>query len=339
MANKIKVLLTGAGSTLGREILAQLLTMRKVFEISVLDIKRGHTMAFFEKYKKEIHIFYGDCSIQDNTVEACKGQDFVIHCQSLEKANADKRLRLAEDVNTMGTRYIIENLERFSPGAYLLYISTVGVYGDRLKAPMISADNMTCPSMGDYDALTKLQAEKLVQESSLEWTIYRPGIILGHDSSLLNSSVFFMPLATRFETGHIRDLASACVKAYDHKASLWGRTYNVGGGEACRIVYSDYIRRLFKLLGLGYPEFPDRAFATRNRFGGYFADGDALEAILHFRRHTIEDYFKELAAQQPILKKLANKIFVGVQRKSLEGKSAPLRAIKENDRAKKKYYF
>ena len=49
MANKIKVLLTGAGSTLGREILAQLLTMRKVFEISVLDIKRGHTMAFFER--------------------------------------------------------------------------------------------------------------------------------------------------------------------------------------------------------------------------------------------------------------------------------------------------
>ena len=80
-----------------------------------------------------------------------------------------------------------------SPGAYLLYISTVEVYGDRLKAPMISADNMTCPSMGDYDALTKLQAEKLVQESSLEWTIYRPGIILGHDSSLLNSSVFCMP--------------------------------------------------------------------------------------------------------------------------------------------------
>ena len=85
--------------------------------------------------------------------------------------------------------------------------------------------------------------------------------------------------------------------------------------------------------------FRSSEFATRNRFGGYFADGDALEAILHFRRHTIEDYFKELAAQQPILKKLANKIFVGVQRKSLEGKSAPLRAIKENDRAKKKYYF
>ncbi len=339
MANRIRVLLTGAASTLGREILAQLLDMRTVFEISVFDIKRGHTMALFERHKKDLHIYYGDCSVPENSVEACKRQDFVIHCHSLDKTNADKRLRLAEDVNTMGTRYILENLERFSPHAYFLYISTVGVYGDRLKAPMISADNMPCPSMGDYDALTKLQAEKLVQESSLESTIYRPGIILGHESSALNSSVFFMPLATRFEAVHIRDLASACVNAYDHRTYLWGRIYNVGGGEGCRITYQDYLRRLFSLLGLGNPDFPDKAFATRNRYGGYFADSDVLEDILHFRRYTIEDYFRELKAEHPILKKLANKIFGGMQLKSMEGKSAPLRAAKENDKAKMKYYF
>lgn len=339
MTNHVKVLLTGAGSPLGREVLKKLLGMTDIFDISVFDVKRGHTMALFEKHKKDIRIFYGDCSSPEDTIEASKGQDFVIHCQSLDKVSADKRLRLAEDVNTMGTRYLLENLERFSPQAYFLYISTVGVYGDRLKAPMISVDNMTCPSMGDYDALTKLQAEKLVQESSLECTIFRPGIILGRDSSLLNSAVFCMPLATHFEAIHVRDLASACVKAYDQKTSLWGRVYNVGGGPACRIVYMDYISRLFKLFGFGTPDFPDKAFATRNRYGGYFADGDTLEKILHFRKYTIEDYFKELSLEQPILKKLGNKIFGGVQLKSLEARSLPLRAAKDNDLNKMKYYF
>ncbi len=337
--SKIRVLLTGAGTGVGREIFAQLLNMLDSFELSVFDIKRGSTMSIFEKNRSRIHVFYGDLQNIEDSKEACRNQDFVIHAHALPKANSEKRLRLAEDANVMATRYLIENLERLSPGCFISYLSTAAVYGDRLKAPMISVENMTCPSMGDYDALTRLQAEKLIMESTLEWTILRSGFIMGPDATQLGGLFFNIPLATRFEAVHQDDLSKALINTYRHRSKLWGRVFNVGGGESCRSTYKDYVKQVFQIFGFGPMQFAEKTFAARNAWGGYFADSDQLEEILQFRQISLEDYYAQLRSEQPMIKKISSKLFGGMQKKNLITKSEPLRAFKTNDKSKIKYYF
>lgn len=339
MPRKTKVLVTGAGSKIGRQVLNQLISKIDDYDITVFDYKRGKNMAFFERYKDQIKVFYGDLSDPRSSIDACRNQDFVIHLLSLSLELSNKRITVAEDVNVQGTRYLLENLETYSQGAYLVYLSTVGVYGDRLKSPMISVENAVAPCMGDYDALTKLQAEKLIQDSNLEWTILRPAIILNSSHVSLGSSIFNIPLQTHIEFIHIEDLAGALIGCYENKNMLWGQIFNVGGGENNRIIYKSYLRRMLSILGLKDIRFPNKSFSTRNGIGGYFADGYVLNDILSFRKYSLEDYFEQLAEKQKFLSQVRNTLLKGLRTKNLLSRSEPLKAYKHADKSKMKYFF
>lgn len=339
MAQKIKVLLTGAGSSLGRSVLKTLLVHKEQFEITAFDVKKGRTMTFLEHFKSDIKVIYGDLSIPEDSIEAATDKDFVIHCGYLSETTSNANPRLAQKVNALGTRYLVENLECYSPSCYLTTISTIGVYGDRLRSPMIAVGDFTAPSLGDHHALTLLQAEKFIQDSQLEWTVFRPGIVLDSEENFLDNSLFKMPLTSHLEFVHSSDLAFAVVNSYDRRASLWNRIFNVGGGELCRAIYEDFVTKLMKIAGWGSIEFPERSFATYNRYGGYFSDGELLEEILHFRAHTLEHFFEELQKSQSFISRLATKVFGDLQKKSFLAQSEPYKAFKQNDEEKLKLYF
>lgn len=339
MSQKIKVLLTGAGSSIGRNILKTLLVHKEQFDITAFDVKKGKTMNFLEHFKAEVKVIYGDLAIPEESIEATTDKDFVIHCGYLSESASNRNPRLAQKINVMGTRYLVENLECYSPSCFLAMISTVGVYGDRLRSPMITVGDFTAPSIGDSYALSLLQAEKFVQDSRLEWTIFRPGIVLDTEESFLDSTFFKMPLTSHLEFVHIRDLTFAVVSSYERRASLWNRTFNVGGGDLCREIYQNFVQRLIKIAGWGDIDFPERSFATYNRYGGYFSDGDALEEIMHFRAHTLEHFFEELQKSQTLISRLTTKVFGDLQKKNFLAQSEPYKAFKQNDEEKLRLYF
>lgn len=336
---KLRILLTGASGSVGYEVLKQLVSQKDRFEITVFDLKTPKSEKLLEKFKDDIRLFYGDISDPDTTIEASEKQDFVIHLAALIPPAAYKNKVFTEKINAGGTQNLIANLEKYSPGAFFAYSSSVATYGDRLTDYYIKVTDPLKPSLGDYYAETKIMAEKAVRNSKLRWTIFRLSAIMGAENHKISGLMFLMPLETPVEITTPEDTARAFVNAIDHKDELQGRTFNLGGGEKNRIVYSGLLQKSFDIYGLGKLNFPEGAFAERNYHCAYYADSDDLENILHFRRDTMDTYFQKVKASVPAFQRLITKMVGNIVKKSLLAKSEPYAAFKSDDKEKMKLYF
>src|SRR5690554_4705470 len=238
-----------------------------------------------------------------------KNVDFIIHLAAIIPPLADEKPELAFQVNVEGTKNLISVLEEHAKNAFFLYASSVSVYGDRLENPMIKVGDPLQPSVGDEYAKTKILAENALQNSQLDWSIFRLSAIMGADNHKISGLMFHMPLATSMEITTPRDTPRAFVNAVGKREELSKQIFNLGGGEECRISYHDFLSRSFEIFGLGELDFPKNAFANHNFHCGYYADGDDLEEILQFRRDNIESYFKEVKKSVSLLIRFFKCIF------------------------------
>mgnify|MGYP001356841512 CR=1 FL=1 len=288
MKTKPSVLLTGASGTVGYEVLQQLLAA-DTCELFVFDIKTPRTEKLFSAFAQNIHLIYGNIANGADVARIPLGMDMVIHLAAIIPPTADQKPNLAWKVNVNGTRNLVFHLEMTSPRAFLLFSSSVAVYGDRLHNPHIKVgDELRC-STGDLYAQTKVECERIVQQSDVKWSIFRlTAIMRNHKISPL---MFHMPLSTLMEICTPEDTARAFVKALERQTELCGKVYNLGGGKDCLITYRDFLIRSFKMYGLGKLNFPENAFAEHNFHCGIFSDGDKLENLLHFRHDNLDTYF------------------------------------------------
>jgi nucleoside-diphosphate-sugar epimerase len=333
------ILLTGASGAVGREVLSQLCELQDEFEVTVFDIKTKKTRSFYKKIDPRVTIIYGDISIKDDICRACKGKDVIIHLAAIIPPLADKHPDLAESVNVNGTRNLIECIEEYSPGGFLIYSSSISVYGDRNSDPWIKTGDKLTPSDRDEYARTKIEAERLIINSKIRWTIFRLTAIMGTDNHKVSPLMFHMPLDSYLEIATPADTGRAFINALRHLIELKGNIYNLGGGEKCRISYKDFLSRSFKAMGLGSLDFQKNTFAGRNFHCGNYADGDLLEELLNFRRDTIEDYFIALKKSVSPFRRIAAIFFRKIIKLSLEKQSEPLAAIKTNNKTDIQHYF
>ena len=337
MNNKTRLLLTGASGTVGSEVLKQLCNQRDKFEIIVFGTRSKRSLKNLGPYKNQIEIVYGDLSISEDVQKACSNIDFVIHLAAIIPPLADEKPELAYKVNTIGTENLVRNLELLSPNAFFLYNSSISVYGDRLKTPMINVGDPILPSEGDEYAKTKIEAEEIVRNCKLNWSIFRLTAIMGnHEVSKL---MFHMPLKTSMEIATPGDTARACVLAVDCQSKISKKIFNLAGGECCRTTYKEFLTRSFEIFGLGKPNFPDKTFAEKNFHCGFYEDGDELENLLHFRSDSLEDYYRmEVAKVQAWKKGLTYMVRKPVKWYLLKI-SEPYKAFKTNDTKTMQRYF
>lgn len=336
MKNKINVLLTGASGGVGKEVLKQFCDAKK-YNVTVFDIKTPQSIKVFAPYKSEIEIIYGNIALKQDVESASKNKDVVIHLAAIIPPLADDKPELAHKVNVGGTENIIQSLESFSPNAFLLYSSSISVYGDRVKNPYITISDPLIPSEGDEYAHTKIAAENLIRASQLQWSIFRLCAIMGkHKVSKLMSH---QPLNTSFEIATLPDTARAFVLAIENQKELSGKTFNLGGGESCRIMYDDFLERSFSIAGLGKLDFAPKSFAEKNFHCGFYADGDELENILHFREDSMETFFDDQKENTSFIQKAFTTIFRRPIKYFLQKKSEPLQAYNTNDQKEIKRYF
>ena len=337
MKTRKNILLTGASGTVGFEVLKQLYQKRDTIDLTVFDIKTKTSKAKFAPYKKEVGIIYGDITNEDDLLKVCSGKDIVIHLAAIIPPLADDKPELYFKVNALGTEKLIRNLEKYSPGAFFLYSSSVSVYGDRVSDPWIKVGDPLNPSPGDEYAKAKIKAEEFIQRSKLDWCIFRLSAIMGgHKISKL---MFHQPLLTSFEITTPEDTARAFVNALDKTNLLSKKIYNLGGGASCRLSYKDFLTRSFEIEGLGKLDFPEKTFAEKNFHCGYFADGDELEKILHFRKDTIDSYFEKEKQKINPLKRFVYSVFRKQIKKNLLKVSEPWQAYQANDQKRMNRFF
>ena len=334
-----RILLTGASGTVGREVLKQLCEIPDQVEITVFDKRSKESRSFYRKQSEMFNLVYGDISDKNDVSKVCRDIDVVIHLAAIIPPLADKNPELAKAVNTTGTKNLIECIEEQSPEAFLLYSSSISVYGDRNSNPWIKTTDPLNPSDRDEYAKTKIEAEKSVINSRLNWSILRLTAIMGSDNHKPSEIMFHMPLDSCLEIATPGDTGRAFINAIDHLEELNKKIFNLSGGEKCRISYGDFLSRSFEIFGLGKLDFKANSFAEKNFHCGYYEDGNVLNEILDFRLETIEDHFNNLKESISPIRKIATTIFRKIIIRNLQKQSEPLAAIISNNETDIQHYF
>lgn len=332
---KKNILLTGASGTVGFEALKQLLALDR-YTITVFDQESEASREKLLPFKDKITIVFGDISNFDD-LDAIRNIDFAIHLAAVIPPVADDFPPLAKKVNLNGTQNLVKQLEKHSPTAFMMFSSSISVYGDRIVDPYINVGDQLQPSEGDYYATTKIAAEEYIRNSKLDYTIFRLAAIMGNHK--ISKLMFHQPLNTALEIATPRDTARAFVNGIEKQHLLSKRIFNLGGGESCRASYKVFLERSFAIFGLGKLNFPEHAFADKNFHCGYYADGDELEEIVHFRQDTLDDYFKMESEKVSSVRKIATSIIKEPVKWFLLKKSEPYQAFKQQDPIQMKHYF
>lgn len=332
---KKNILLTGASGTVGFEVLKQLIE-KECYNIFVFDKETKDSVKKLKPFENQVDLIFGDIT-NPSDLEKITNIDVVIHLAAIIPPLADEFPELAKKVNTLGTQHLIQQLKKHSPKAFLMYSSSISVYGDRIENPYIKVGDPLSPSEGDAYGETKIASEELVKESELDWTIFRLAAIMGNHK--MSKLMFHQPLNTALEIATPRDTARAFVNGIEKQEQLSKQIFNLGGGESCRISYEHFLERSFAIFGLGELDFPEKAFADKNFHCGFYADGDELDNILHFRQDTLEDYFEMEADKVSSFKKGAATLLKKPIKWYLLKQSEPFQAFKTQDAKQMNHYF
>lgn len=227
-----KILVTGATGTLGRDLTQKLLG-------------RGHQVRVFTRQAQPpvpdgVEVHQGNIREGSGLLEATKGADTIIHCVSVYEEGFPTDIQ--------GTRNLIE-VAKTNGSPHVIFISIVGI--DHSPFPYFQA---------------KLQAERIVEQSDLPWSILRAtqfhNYILGVITSFEDeqAKTITIPAASRFQPIDSGEVADALIALVDQEAS--GRVPDVGGPQVLTLdeIAETYTRVFHK----------QRAIHTHTMQGEYF---------------------------------------------------------------------
>jgi len=292
---KKKILLTGASGTVGKEIFKELLDRFTEYEISLFLRGSRKNKKLFNRYLDKVKIIWGTLQNYEEVEEAVNDQDVVLHVAAALPDYAFKNPDFVISTNVDGTRNIINAMSSQSNKPKLIYTSSVAVYGDRRKNPIIKLSDPIDNNSEDLYTTTKINAEQLVKESNLEFVIFRVSYVVATDILKFRPVMFYIALDTSVETIHAKDTALALVNAIESE-EVWNKTFNLGGGEKCQISYRDNLNDMFEIMGFGRNFLPDEAFSKRHSHCGLFDKQETsyLQEILKFQNFTLEDFYDEV---------------------------------------------
>ncbi len=333
---KKRILLTGASGTVGFETLKHLVK-NPTYEITVFDVKTLTSVKKLTPFRSQVEIVYGDIGNAAAVEKVCHNKDVAIHLAAIIPPLADINPELAYRVNVQGTENLIHALEKRSPECYFLFSSSISVYGDRLSNPEISVSDPLKPSSGDQYGETKVLCERVIRSSNLSWSIFRLAAIMGNHK--ISGLMFHMPLNTPMEICTPMDAGRAFANAVDFQYQLENQIFNLGGGEDCIISYHSFLVKMFDAFGLGKANFPEKAFAEKNFHCGILFDGNHLEDIIRFRRHSLADYFEMVHQQVNPFQKKITFLFRKLIKCWLLSQSEPYKAYRDGNEAGIKHFF
>ena len=212
----MKVLVTGGTGFVGTHVVNELL--RRGHSVAVLARGASRTQ---NRYNHPVETAAGDVSNPASLAAAAAGRDAVVHLVGII---FEKGTQTFDRVH----RAAVENVVAAARGAgisRLLHMSAIGASED-------------APS--EYGR-SKAAGEKVVRESGLAWTIFRPSIIFGPGDGfvsllapIVRHNPLFIPVigpgTTRFAPVSVHDVARVFADALQKPETI-GRTFDVPGPE------------------------------------------------------------------------------------------------------------
>jgi nucleoside-diphosphate-sugar epimerase len=314
----MKVLLTGAFGNVGISALDELI--KSGYSVRCFDLENKRNKKIAQKYKDKIEVFWGSLCDPDAIKEAVKGVEVVVHLAfiipklSITGKESEKEPEFARKVNVEGTRNLVKAMEALSVPPKLIFTSSLHVYGRTQdeKPPRTIFDSVN--AVENYSQ-HKIECEKMIKDSKLNWCIFRLAATLPISISL-NPGMFDVPIDNRIEFVHTKDVGLAIANAVVNEA-VYGKTLLIGGGKDCQFYYGTMIAQILNEMGVGM--LPEGLF-SKVQFPVDWLDTTESQSLLHYQTRNLKDYINEMKKMLGI-KIYFIKIFRPLVRASLIKKS------------------
>lgn len=294
------VLVTGASGTMGQETMKQLLGRSNRFKVRALVRPSDKNKALMKKYAcPSLEVIWGDMADYATVKQGVDGADYVLHIGAMVSPAADRYPEQTLYTNIGSTLNIIKAIkEQPDPDkVHFAYVGTVAMTGGR-TAPIHwgRMGDPINPSIFDYYALSKVFAEMAVYESGLKYwvSIRQTGQHPSQESAAEEPIIWHQPpnnvleWCTSIEAGIC--MANLCEDWVAEE--FWRKGYNLSSGAGYRLTTWELMDLNLAPFGIGLKDIMDcRMMAAYNFHGHYYADGDKLEEMLHFRCIPAEMYW------------------------------------------------
>lgn len=288
----MRVTVTGALGNLGQPVVEQLI--RNGHQVRAMDLDTRANRRAARRFGRDLEVVWGDLRSMADVERAVAGQDVIIHMAfvlpklSATGISSEDRPIWARAINVGGARNLLNAMRAQPRPPSLLFASSLHVYGrTQDQSPFRRVDDPLAPT--DHYSHHKIICERLVRRSGLRWAIFRLGASLP-TRLILDRAMFEVPLDTRIEFVHQRDVALAVANALDNEAT-WGRVWNIGGGSRCQLTEREMVRHILETVGVGM--LPEDAFTAKPYPVDWLDTGESQRA-LRFQYHTLHDYLGDI---------------------------------------------
>ena len=246
-----KVLVTGATGFIGKHLAS------KLAEANVRCLARGSSS---KEKVRELQsygeVVYGDVRDRESLQKAVNGVDAVIHLVGI-MAGMTKEKVTYEQIHVQGMRNLVNACSEEGVGRFV-YVSALGA----------------SPNAVTEYWRSKYEAEEIVRNSSMNYTIFRPSFVHGEGDMLVSMYVRWMkqyhmafvpkPNA-RSQPLHVDDLVHCLIKSlYDEKTK--NKTYEIGGPD--RLTLDEFVDNIKDVLNVRALKIHAPSFMVKlTRFG------------------------------------------------------------------------
>jgi nucleoside-diphosphate-sugar epimerase len=284
----MRVLVTGGFGNVGSHVVAEL--RRQGHDVRVVELDTPVTRRAARAVPVEV--VWGSIADRAAVDRAVAGVDVVMHLAAVIPPASDADPERARVTNVDGTATVVAACEAAAMPPRLLFVSTFDVHGHtQHEAPPRRVDDPVEAS--DPYTSHKIECEKIVRGSTLEWCIIRQADVPIMGMRPPHPIMFEIGLHNRIEALHPDDAALALVNALN-EPRMWGTVHFVGGGATCQVTYREYLTRLLGAMGLG--ALPDSAFTTTDYVTDWLDTAES-EEWLRYQRHSFDDIVAEITAR------------------------------------------
>jgi nucleoside-diphosphate-sugar epimerase len=243
-----------------------------------------------------VEVVWGNLRCPEEVAAAVRDQDVVVHLafiipkMSATGVDSEERPDWAREINVGGTRNLLNAMQALPRPPRIIFTSTYHVYGRTQDQPPPRTVSDPVQPVEHY-SYHKVECERMVKSSGLEWAILRLSATLPL-AIQLDPGMFDVPLDNRMEYVHTRDVGLALANAISSE-EVWGKTLLIGGGESCQYCYREIVGRILDAMGVG--KLPEEAFGS-TPFCTDWVDTTESQRLLNYQRRDLGDYIQEMIA-------------------------------------------
>jgi len=312
MTKKV-VFLTGGTGNMGWASVQEMIKHPDEIQLRILARKSEKNEQLLNPLMElsNVEVFWGDLTDYDSLLKGISGSDYVLHVGGMVSPAADWKPYKTQETNIGAAQNICKAVlaQPNSDAIKVCYIGTVAETGGR-NYPIHwgRCGDPIKVSIYDHYAVSKVVAERTFVESGIKnWVVLRQsGILYPGILNHLDPITFHVPINGVLEWCTVEDSGRLMCNLVleDMKGNLgcdfWNHYFNIGSGKEYRLSNFEFEQILLNSMGMPGPDklFEPNWFILKNFHGHFYADGDKLEAFLHFRENLpVKEYFERLASQ------------------------------------------